>query len=124
MKVNFTSDKSKLQLVAEGSPAEIWQELQTFQELFEDNACGKCNNKDIKYRIRKAEKGKKEYDYYELQCPKCYAKMSYGQSDEGALFPIRFLREGKEYVKDENGKNIPKGTRGWVKFNKETGKEE
>lgn len=105
---------------------ELFSQLVALQEVFNDGGCGKCNKTNLQYRVRKAtdEKGKKEYLYYELVCSNCYAKLTFGQSDDGVLFPIRYQREEGEYLKDANGKNLPKGVRGWVKYNKETGKEE
>lgn len=108
------------------NPLEVFKGLANFQEVFGEKCCGKCQSTDISFRVRRPTKGSKTYDYPELVCqnPKCRAKLSFGQSDEGALFPVRFQREGGAYVKDENGKNVPRGTWGWVVFNRETGKEE
>ena len=117
-------------VVANGeNPLEVFKNLATLQEVFGEEKCGKCGGTNFTFRIRKAQDGKKEYEYPEIVChsyliedmnytnKKCYAKLTFGQSDDGILFPIRFKREGKEYVKDKDGKNIPKGDNGWVRYN-------
>lgn len=101
----------------------IFEQLIAAQEVFGEKVCGKCGKDNLEYAIRKAAQGKKEHPYPEMRCLDCKAKLKYGQSD-GTFFPIRFKRDGKEYVKDENGRNIPLGANGWVKYNKETGEEE
>lgn len=93
--------------------------------MFGEEVCGKCGCKNLRYQVRSVPDGKKSsFEYFELVCSDCWAKLSYGQSDDGALFPVRYQREGKEYVRDENGNKVRKGTNGWVKFSKETGREE
>lgn len=115
----------KVTLCADGeNPLEIFQKLATLQEVFCESKCGKCGCEDLSYRVRNVQDGKKTYTYPEMSCSKCWAKLSFGQSDDGALFPVRYQRKDKEYLKDKDGKNIPKGANGWVKYNKETGKEE
>ena len=118
---------NRVTVTAEGEKhTDLFHQLVALQEVFNDGGCGKCKSENLSYRIRKTtdEKGKKEYLYYELTCLACYAKLTFGQSENGALFPVRYQREEGEYLKDANGKNVPKGNRGWVKFNKETNKEE
>lgn len=123
-------------VVAQGeTQLDVFNQLASMQEVFGERECAKCGDPYIQYRTRKASKGKgksaKEFYYPELVCtnPKCRAKLSYGQAEGGLIFPIRYERETNEddvtvYVKDENGRNIPKGKWGWVIYNKETGKEE
>lgn len=133
---------SKVTVVADGkNPMEVFQNLSALQEVFGEEKCGKCEGTNFSFRVRKAKDGKKEYLYPEIVCHShlietnsdgiikdskklCYAKLAFGQSDDGILFPIRFKREGKEYVKDTDGKNIPKGSNGWVRFNFEKKLEE
>lgn len=121
---------NKLKVTASGdNPLELFKELSTLQEIFGEGSCKKCikdkkPGTNLTYRIREVPDGKKVYTYPELVCQDCWAKFTFGQSDEGALFPVRYLREGKEYKKDADGKNIPKGEKGWVRYNKDTGKEE
>jgi DNA-directed RNA polymerase subunit RPC12/RpoP len=127
MKVNYKSKNGRLGCEFEGKGhLDIWKQIASFQEVFEEEKCGKCGKDNIKYVLRVAQDGKDEYEYPELRCNSCGAKLSFGtmKDGNGTLFPIRFEREGKEYKKDANGKSIPKGSYGWVKYNKETGKEE
>ena len=120
MQVNYTTANGRLSVQLEASGhTDLWQKLSSFQEIFEESKCRKCDNEDLKFVIRKAasKDGKKEYTYHELHCrnPKCRAKMHFGviNDDSGNMFPKR---------KDDDGEWLPDG--GWVKYNRETGKEE
>jgi hypothetical protein len=92
----------------------IWQEVAAFSEVFEEPCCGKCKSENLRFVIRKAtdEKKKKEYNYHELRCLDCHAKLAFGVMEDGKLFPKR--KEDGEW----------KGSNGWVKWNKEKGIEE
>lgn len=110
---------------AEGeTQLDLFKAVARAEEVFGEHSCGKCNSESISFRVRVVQDGKKTYEYPELVCNSCYAKLSFGQMEGGELFPVRFQREDGEYVKDNNGKYIPKGTRGWTKYNKDTKKEE
>lgn len=119
-------------VVAEGeTQVDVFNQLATMGEVFCEEKCGKCGCEDLRYQVRKASKGKKDFLYPEMVCKnhKCRAKLSYGQADGGVLFPIRFEREKNEddvtvYVRDDNGRMIPRGSWGWVIYNPETDKEE
>lgn len=124
MEVTFKlNEKLSVKFNAE-NPMAIFESLSSLEEVFSEECCGKCGGNKLTHRIRKASQGKKEFDYPELICTACNAKLTFGQSDNGALFPVRYVREGKEYVKGPDGKNIKKGINGWVKYNHTTGKEE
>lgn len=117
----------KLTLTAEGAtPKEIFRDLAQLQFVFEDSTCGKCGSSDLQYIVRTAEGN----DFYELRCKKCWAKLTFGTSkEEKELYPKRLEveKEGKnkgKAIRDADGKTIPRGTHGWTRFNKETGKEE
>lgn len=114
-------------VVAEGeTPKDLFQQIVSLQEVFGEDTCGKCQKNNLRYKIRRATdaKGKKEYFYHEIQCRDCYAKLSVSEAEGGVLFPVRWERKDGEYVKDKDGRNVPRGTYGWVLFNKETGEEE
>lgn len=116
MKVNYKSKNGRLVVELEAeSQKGLWAQLAAFQETFEESVCGKCGSDDLKYVVRKTTDGKKEYDYHELRCNKCGAKLAFGvlNDDSGRLFPKR---------KDEEGK--VRGKWGWVKWNPETNVEE
>lgn len=103
---------------------EVFENMASAEEVFSESKCGKCGSTEIRYKIRPATDGKKQYKYPEMVCSKCYAKLTFGQGDDGKLFPVRFQRDGKDYVLDENGRRQPKGANGWVKYNRETKQEE
>jgi len=116
MKVNYTTVSGRLSVELEAETQKgLWAQLAAFQEVFEEAKCRKCESTDLKFVVRKTTDGKKEYDYHELRCNKCGAKLAFGvlNDDSGRLFPKR---------KDDEGKI--RGAYGWVKWNPETEKEE
>lgn len=105
---------------------DVFRNLASMQEVFGESSCQKCNSSNLQFVVRRVQDGKKEYEYPELRCKgdKCYAKLSFGTMEGGQLFPVRHERKDGEYLKDENGKNIPRGKNGWVRWNFDTKKEE
>lgn len=83
-------------------------------EVFTPESCGYCKNPNTQFVVRKSKstdpkKKKGEFTYYERVCTKCWAKLSYGQHQEGgSLYPKRKLENG-EYDKEH---------RGWKKYEK------
>ena len=117
MKVQYTTKNGNmtLDIEAEGHKG-LWLQLAAFQEVFEEDHCRKCESNDLKYVVRKSKDAKgKTFDYFELRCNNCWAKLPFGVMDDGVgtLFPKR---------KDDDGK--VRGSYGWVKWNPETEREE
>ena len=117
MKETHTSRNGRLKIEFEADTHKsIIRQLAPFQEIFEEDTCRKCKKNNIRYVIRKAKDDKgKEYEYFELRCGDCGAKLPLGVLDDQSdnLFPKRKDRDG----------NI-RGNYGWVKWNPETEKEE
>ena len=115
MKVKYTTSNGRLSVELEAdSQKDLWAELSSFQEVFEESKCLKCDSENLKFVVRKATDGTDEYDYHELRCAKCGAKLAFGvQKKGGKLFPKR---------KDKEGNVL--GKYGWVKWNAETETEE
>ena len=95
---------------------EVFKFLNHMQELFDNNVCEKNGKKSDKVRVN-VRVDSDENEYFELVCvdpkvPDCnYAKRKFGVTKKGHnLFPKN---------KDSEGNWNP-----WVKYNKETGKEE
>lgn len=115
MKVKYTTRNQRLSVEFDAeNQKSLWRQLSTFQEVFEESACGKCKSDNLKYVIRKTSKGNKEYEYFELRCNDCGAKLPFGLLDDGSdgLFPKR--KVDGEY----------RGKYGWVKWNPEKEVEE
>lgn len=95
---------------------ELFREIATLSEVFNEEKCGVCGGTDIVPKTRDVEKSKKTYEYFEISCnnPKCRARLSFGQKQDGfGIFPIRKL--------DANGKpdreNGSYGSHnGWSKY--------
>ena len=78
---------------------DLFREIASLAEIFNEEKCGACGGTDIVPKTRNVEKNKKSYEYFEMNCgnPKCRARLSFGQKQDGSgIFPIRKL--------DANGK--------------------
>jgi len=100
---NVTVRCGNVTVEAEGQK-ELFELLATYQEVFGVSECGGCSGTNLRYTVRKQADGKgKEHTYYELRCQDCYAKLPFGQHDNGkTLFPrktwVRWDRERNEEV--------------------------
>lgn len=105
--MKVTCKTGRLSVEVEGqNQKEVFKGLAVFEEVFSEQKCGNCNSEDVKFVVRTVMSGNKKFDFYEVQCKKCFCRLSFGQHTEGnTLFPKR---------KDEDGKPIP--NHGWVKF--------
>lgn len=110
MKLKYTTSNGKISVEFDGeSQKDLFGQIASFQEVFEEIKCGKCGSENLKFVVRTVE----ENDYYELRCLDCGARLHFGVHKKGGgLFP-------KRKDKDDWLPN-----RGWVKWNKETGKNE
>lgn len=100
--VNFNVDLSAVK-----GHKDLFATLASFGEVFGEEACGKCNSKDVSFVVRTID----DNVYHEKRCNGCYAKLSFGSHKKGdTLFPKR--KEGDTW--------LPNG--GWMKYDKETGK--
>lgn len=116
------TDRTSCEVEAD-SDVEIWEGLAGLQEVFGEERCGKCKKENksvltghnLKFIVRlNADEDK----FYELHCGDCRAKLTYSCTKKGkGLFPVRFQRKDGDYVKDENGKLVPRGDNGWTKWN-------
>ena len=117
MKMTYTTRNGRMTVEIEGDThVAIVQQLSSFSEVFEEDTCKKCKSDNVRWVIRRSKDGKgKTFDYHELRCNACGAKLAYGVLDDQTfrLFPKR---------KDKDGKI--KGKYGWTKWNPETEKEE
>ena len=126
MKLQYTTKNGRITVELEAdSQAEMWKQLAEFQEVFEEDITynGKTSD-EVKYVVRQ---DTEENEYFEKHYAGSdnelmYVKKAYGQmkKPKGRLFP-------KRKTKDADGNEAWIGKMGnncWVKYNKETGKEE
>lgn len=84
------------------SVKEAIKELSEFVEVLGEAKCGLCESDWVQPRHRLA----RGYDFYEMACLSCGARLSFGQTREGGrLFPKR---------KDTDGNEI--GKSGWYQW--------
>lgn len=107
MKVNYTTGSGRMSAEFEAeSHRDLFEQLNRFQEVFEEDTCGKCGSHDIKFVVRTVDGN----SYYELRCANCGARLSFGANKTGGgLFPKR---------KDAEGNWLPDN--GWTKWNPKT----
>jgi len=107
MKITYTTASGRVSAEFEAdSQKDLFTEINRFQEVFEEDTCGKCKSNEIKYVVRNVD----DNQYYELRCTSCGARLSFGAHKKGGgLFPKR---------KDNDGKWLPDN--GWVKWNPKT----
>lgn len=81
------------------SQKELFETLASYQEVFSVVACGnkQCGGSNLRFTVRRQADAKgKEHTYFELRCSDCYAKLPYGQHDNGTtLFPKKWTRWDK-----------------------------
>ncbi len=111
----------RITIAAEGeTPQDIFKQISRLQESFGEEECGKCHSKKLTFTHRVSS----EYDFYELKCQDCYAKLEFGQGKD-KFYPKRMVVDAKgKTIKDANGKGEYRPDRGWFKYNKETGETE
>ena len=111
------------------NPQEVFQSLAVMQGVFSTEKCGCCGSDDLKYVARKAQGQKnKVYEYLELWCNKCHARLSFGISDEGQIYPKTRIsqlaveksesdkkraEENEKYAKENYGMLM---NNGWYKY--------
>lgn len=102
MKATYTTKDKNLKFEIDGEIKDIWKQLSTVQEIFENTTCGCCKGTDVRFVHRVVD----DNAYFEVVClnQKCRAKLAMGQHKKnGTMFPKR---------KDEDGKWIPNN--GWT----------
>jgi DNA-directed RNA polymerase subunit RPC12/RpoP len=106
MKVTYTTKNNRLKVEIEGeSQKDVFESLAKFQEVFDENACGKCASENLKFIVRNVE----DNQYYELRCADCGAKLAFGVHKKGGgLFPKR--KDGDNWLPNN----------GWQKWNSKT----
>lgn len=106
MKVKYRPS-AKIEFECEASDVkEVITQLSSLSEVFEESECGACKSKNVRF-LKRTNKG---FDYYEMQCNHCHARLAFGQhkSEAKTLFPKR---------KDEDGNRLENN--GWVKWQPE-----
>ena len=111
MKLTYTTRNGKISVEVEGdSHRDLFEQINKFQEVFEEDVCGKCGHENIRFVVRTVD----DNQYYELRCSSCGARLAFGANKKGGgLFPRR---------KDSEGKWLPDS--GWVKWNPKTERNE
>jgi len=94
----------------EQTQAEIFKTLSSVQEVFGQEACGKCKKDDLRFIVRTVD----DNAYHEIRCQNCGAKLAFGANKKGGgLFPKRTEKN------EDTGETswLPDG--GWMKWDRE-----
>lgn len=106
MKIRYSSKNGRLSAELDGeTQKDLFQQISSFQEVFEESKCGLCSKEDIRFVVRV---NKDNDDFFELHClnAACRARLAFGQHKKGgSLFPHR---------KDKEGTYLPNN--GWTKY--------
>lgn len=107
MKINYTNKTNNISVELNGeTQRELFEQLASFQEVFDEAKCGKCGSDNVRFVTRNVD----DNVYYELRCLDCGARLSFGVMKKGGgLFPKR---------KDADGGYLP--DHGWLKWNPKT----
>ena len=106
IEANYKTSNGRIVFKVTGeSEKALWEQIARLEATFgADSKCGCCQSTNIRYGHREVSGG---FDYYELQCMDCRARLGFGQSkDTKGLFPKR-KDEGGDYLPD-NGWSVYK----------------
>lgn len=99
MKATYRSLNGRITFEVEGATMQATiAELATAQEIVEcANKCGLCNSPRVRFRVRDNNKG--GYEFYEVVCDACSARLNIGKNAEGGgLFPKRTADDTHEFL--------------------------
>lgn len=108
MKAHYKTANGRITFEVQGETVKaIFKEIALVQEVFDaDRKCGLCKSENLSFRARQVD----DYDFYELGCKDCHARLAFGQAKKGGgLFPKR---------KAEDGEYLP--NQGWSRFEKKS----
>lgn len=103
MKMIYTTPNGRLAFEIEVATGKVAFEVAAaIQELFEEECCGSCKSKNIRFDVRTINENK----YFKMRCSDCNATLDFGQKkDQKSLF-------AKRQDKDRN--KIPNN--GWYHY--------
>lgn len=107
MKVSLTNGKVTVESSDSDNMKDVFKQLAALQEVFFNTQCQACKSENTRFVVRNVESGKRNFNFHEIWCLDCKAKLAFGEhaSGEGSLFPKRKTDE-----------NEPLGKFGWHKF--------
>ena len=76
------------------------------KEAFGEQISGKCKSDELRFVRRETKDGNDTYEYFELRCNKCRAKLTYGiNKKDGTIYPKRYETDKKGKVLKDNNDN-------------------
>src|SRR4051812_24682245 len=113
MQAHYRTANGRLTFELTGDQKEIFEGIAQVQEVFEEEQCGRCGNKSLRFVVRTVDDKK----YHEVHCTnsQCRAKLAFGQSQKGGtLFPKRKLKaDGTPATPKDKEARYDHTHRGW-----------
>ena len=82
MKLTYTTRNGKISVEVEGdSHRDLFEANNKFQEVFEEDVCGKCGHENIRFVVRTVD----DNQYYELRCSSCGARLAFGANRKAVV---------------------------------------
>ena len=79
---------------------DFFRQVSSIQEVCGSNVCQACKSENTKFCVRNVTEGKKTFEFFEIRCQDCRARLSFGSHQEGdTLFPKK--KNGDTWL--ENG---------------------
>ena len=107
MKIGFVTENGRIKIEVDGTHKEIFEEIASAQEVFDNTKCGVCGSEDVRFVVRSVD----DNNFYEIQCRAkgCRAKLAFGVHKKGdTLFPKRKNEDGSYSANGGWHKYIPK----------------
>jgi hypothetical protein len=120
MKVSYTTKDGRLTAEFEvDTQVELFEELAAFQEIFENRVCTRNgqSSDNVVFRVRK---DKEENKYYEMVCMDPNKELFLAKK----AFNVHKTPKGYLYWEVKNKEGEFKKNNGWLRYNKDTQKEE
>lgn len=110
MKVEQSVGNTRL-FIEGDSVEDVFRQIAKASEIFgAADKCGACGKGNVRFVVRDVADGKKSYEFFELWCLDCRARLSFGKlSDGSGLFPKRKNEDGS--WKDNGGWEVYKPTK-------------
>ena len=118
VRVSMVMGSAKVEVEAPDAKEAV-KELSSYIDFFGESTCGLCQSTDVVPRHRVAQ----GYDFYEMVCRACGAKLSFGQTrEDNKLFPKRKDNQGNwmdnkgwhKFERQQSQQSQPDPNEGWI----------
>lgn len=117
IQANYQTKNGQLTFQVEGKEQrDIFEQIASIQEVFDENTCGLCKKNNLRFIVRNVD----DNNFYEYHCTDCGARLSLSQNKKGGtLYPVRKLKGNKPATVNDEGPFDFK-TKGWYKWERKS----